>query len=385
MVTGWQSHRLPAGTYAGGFHLTIIGVDAETGEQKELTPKKFSDTGRVSWLSNGSALLVNAAELGANQDQIWLISYPGGDAHTITHDLSDYGGTSLTADSRSLVTVQFDVTSNVWIAPANDMSHGKQVTSGKLEGTRGVVWTPDNRIVYTSLASGNLDLWIMNADGTNQKQLTTDPQQDEVPTISPDGRYIIFSSLRGGLPSIWRMDIDGSNLKQVTAQEDYPLDVTPDGRWIVFTSWRTGRLTLWKVGIDGGEPVQISDLFITDGAISADGKFIVCWYQDEKPNSPKRLVILPLEGGAPIKTLEMPPTSSGHPNWTPDGKAITIYDGRSGTANLWSQPLDGGPMKQLTDFKPDGLFARKLSPDGKFIALARGTVTSDVILISDFR
>jgi len=374
-----------AGTYSGGFHLTVVTVNAETGEQRELTPKKFSDTGRVSWLADGSGLLVNAAELGANQDQIWLISYPGGDARTITHDLSDYGGTSLTADSKSLVTVQFDITSNIWIAPANDMSHGKQVTSGKLEGTRGVVWTADNRIVYTSLTSGNLDVWIMNADGTNQKQLTTDPQQDEVPTISPDGRYIIFGSLRGGLPSIWRMDIDGGNLKQVTTQEDYPLDVTPDSRWIVFTSWRTGRLTLWKVGIDGGEAVQISGLFITDGAISADGKFIACWYQDEKPNSPRRLIILPFEGGSPIKTFDMPPTSSGHPNWTPDGKAITIYDGRSGTSNLWSQPLDGGPMKQLTDFKPDGLFARKLSPDGKFIALARGIVTSDVILITDFR
>jgi hypothetical protein len=42
-------------------------------------------------------------------------------------------------------------------------------------------------------------------------------------------------------------------------------------------------------------------------------------------------------------------------------------------------------MKQLTDFKPDGLFARRISGDGKYIALARGTVTSDVILISDFR
>ena len=376
----------PAGTYAGGFHLTIIVVDAETGEQKELTPKKFSDTGRISWLSNGSGLLVNAAELGANQDQIWLISYPGGDAHTITHDLSDYGGTSLTADSRSLVTVQFDITCNVWIAPANDMSHGKQVTSGKLEGTRGVVWTPDNnRIVYTSLASGNLDLWIMNADGTNQKQLTTDPQRDDFPRVSPDGRYIVFDSLRGGLPSIWRMDIDGSNLKQLTNQEDYTQQVSPDSRWIVFTSWRTGRETLWKVGIDGGEPAQITDMFITNAAISPDGKLLACWYQDEKPNSPKRLIILPLEGGVPVKTFEMPPTASGHPEWTPDGKAITIYDERSGTANLWSQPLDGGPMKQLTDFKSDGLFARNLSPDGKFIALARGTVTSDVILISDFR
>jgi Tol biopolymer transport system component len=123
-----------------------------------------------------------------------------------------------------LVTVQFDSTANIWIASVNDMAHGKQITSGKLEGDRGLLWTPDNKIIFTSLASGNLDLWIMNTDGTNQKQLTTDPEQDDSPSVSPDGQYIIFNSLRGGLPSLWRMNMDGSNLKQLTDKEDYSTD-----------------------------------------------------------------------------------------------------------------------------------------------------------------
>src|SRR6185503_13103116 len=188
------------------------------------------------------------------------IDYPTGETRTITHDLNDYGGTSLTADSRSLVTVQFDVTSNIWVAPLNDLNHGKQLTSGKFEGVRGLAWAADNKIVYTSVAGGNMDLWVMNADGTNQKQLTTDPVEDATPHVSPDGRQILFVSLRGGLPSIWTVNIDGSNLKQLTTQEDYVQGFTPDGKWIIFTSWRTGRLTLWKMGIDGGEPVQITDM-----------------------------------------------------------------------------------------------------------------------------
>ena len=375
-----------AGTYTGGFHFVVITVDAETGEQREVTSRKFADAGRISWLADGSGILMTATDQGSNQGQVWLISYPGGEAQPITHDLSDYGGTSLTADSRSLVTVQFDSTSNIWVAPSNDISHGKQVTSGKLEGNRGLVWTPDNKIVYASLASGNPDLWIMNADGTNQKQLTTDPEIDDSPAVSPDGRYIVFNSDRAGFPSLWRMDVDGGNLRQLSdKQEDYGPDISTDGRWIVFHSWRTGRQTLWKISIDGGEPVQITDMFIIDHSIAPDGKSIACFYRDEKPNAPVRLVILPFEGGTPIKMFDMPPTVGGRPGWTSDGKSVTFYDSRSGTPNLWSQPLDGGPMKQLTDFKPDGVTARALSRDGKFIALARGTVTSDVILISDFR
>ena len=375
----------PAGAYAGGFHLTVVAVDVASGTQKEITTRKFSDIGRVSWLADGSGVVVNGAELSTNMNQIFLISYPGGDARAITHDLNDYGGTSLTADSKSLVTVQYNGTANVWIAPSNDLSHGKQITSGQQEGDRGLAWTPDNKLVYTSLATGNMNLWIMNADGTNQKQLTTDAQPDDSPRVSPDGRYVFFNSLRGGLPSVWRMDIDGSNLKQITDKEDYLLDISPDGSTIYIISWRTTRLTLWRTSKDGGEPVQISNLFINNCSLSTDGKNLACTYQDEKPDSPNRLIILPVAGGAPTRSIDLPPSAKGRPTWSADGKSIVLYDERTGTNNLWSQPLDGGPMQQLTDFKPDSLFARDLSRDGKLMAMSRGTVTSDVILITDFR
>src|SRR6185295_11726926 len=80
----------PAGGYAGGYHLTVVTVDVATGEQKEMTTKKFLDMGRVSWLSDGSGVLVNAIEAGANQSQIWLLPYPAGEPQRVTHDLSDY-------------------------------------------------------------------------------------------------------------------------------------------------------------------------------------------------------------------------------------------------------------------------------------------------------
>jgi serine/threonine protein kinase/Tol biopolymer transport system component len=375
----------PAGNYAGGFHLTVATVDVATGEQKEIANRKFIDIGRVSWLSDGSGVLVNAMETGAFQNQIWLLPYPAGEAQRVTHDLNDYGGTSLTADSRSLVTVQFDLSSNVWVAPANDLMHGKQITTGKLEADRGVGWTPDGRIVYTSIAGGNVDLWIMNADGTNQKQLTADAAQDYDPQVSPDGRYIFFGSMRGALPGVWRMDIDGNNLKQITDQEDYFQDITPDGKWIIFTSWRTTKMSLWRVSIDGGDPVQISNLFISTARVSPDGKSLACRYRDENPNLPARLIILAIEGGASTKSFDFLPTTLESPEWSPDGKSVTVVDSRTGTPNLWSFPLDGSPMKQLTDFKPDGVSNRQLSFDRKWMAMARGLITSDVVLISDFR
>lgn len=375
----------PVGAYEGGFHLTVATVDVTSGETKEISAKWFDDIGRVSWLSDGSGVVVNAMEKGANQNQIWLVPYPIGEARAVTHDLNDYSGTSLTADSRSLVTVQYDVTSNVWVAPINDLMNGKQITSAKLEGDRGLAWTPDGRIVYSSIAGGNVDLWIMNADGANQKQLTNDPAMDYEPFVTPDGRYILFNSMRGKLPSVWRIDIDGGNLKQITDQEDYIEDVTADSKSIFFTSWRTTKQALFRTSIDGGPAVQVSDLFIVSARISPDEKWLACRYRDPNPNLPARLAILPIAGGAPIKTFDLLPTTFGSPEWTTDGKSVTLPDSRTGTSNLWSFPLDGSPMKPLTDFKPDGLFSRELSFDGKWMAMARGLATSDVILITDFR
>ncbi len=375
----------PAGAYAGGFHLTVVTVDVQSGAQQEITNKKFSDIGRVSWLSDGTAVVVNGMEAGANQEQIWLVPYPQGEARQLTHDLNHYGGTSLTADSSSLVTVQFDATYNVWIAPINDLMHGKQITFGKVEGDRALTWTPDGRVIYSSQANGNPDLWIMNADGTNQKQLTSDAAAEDEVQVTPDGRYIFFNSFRGKLPSVWRMDIDGNNVKQITDQEDYLADIMPDSKSILFTSWRTTKLSLWRVSVDGGQPVQLSDLFIGSAQIAPDGKSIVCRYRDPNPNLPQRLIIIPIEGGAPTKSFDLLPTTTGTPEWAPDGKSVTIYDSRTGTPNLWSFPMDGSPMKQLTDFKPDAVVNREVSFDGKYMVMARGLVTGDVILISDFR
>ena len=70
--------------------------------------------------------------------------------------------------------------------------------------------------------------------------------------------------------------------------------------------------------------------------------------------------------------------------WAPEGKALDYLLTRGGATNIWRQALACGPPKQLTDFKSDLIFAFDWSPDGKQLALARGSMSSDVILISNF-
>jgi Tol biopolymer transport system component len=71
--------------------------------------------------------------------------------------------------------------------------------------------------------------------------------------------------------------------------------------------------------------------------------------------------------------------------WSPDGRALTYVVNRGGASNIWSLPVDGGPPQQLTDFKAEGIISFAWSRDGKQLAMVRGTMTNDVVLIKDFR
>jgi Tol biopolymer transport system component len=342
--------------------------------------------------------VVIAADEDSRLSQLWHISYPDGATRRLTNDLNNYGGVSVAVQSDDLVTVRYDQSTNIWSVPGTgafqtqapnrggmmvDVSQAKQITSGGVKYYGGA-WTPDGRIVYWSDASGARDIWIMDGDGSNQKQLTADAGSNFQPIVSPDGRYIVFVSDRnGGKHNIWRMNIDGSNPKQIT-NTNFGRNpaITPDGLWIVYVSYGSKSPTLWRVPIEGGQPVQLNDKFSVSPAVSPDGKFIACYYWNETPDSQLRIAIIPFEGGAPVNQLNIP---ASFVRWTPDGRSLVYVDNRGGVSNLWLQPIDGGKPTQLTDFKTEQIFGFNWSHDGRQLAVARGVVTSDVVLFSGLK
>jgi Tol biopolymer transport system component len=300
--------------------------------------------------------------------------------------LNDYGGMSLTADSKTLAVVQSDAITSLWVAPRSDLNRARQITSGAGKYNQ-ISWTPDGRIVYGAAASNSGELWIMDADGSSQKQLTSNAGVNLYPAVSPDGRYIVFSSNRetsSNVFNIWRMDIGGSNPKRLTTGSgEFGCAVTPDSKWVVYSSVETfGKQMLWKIPIDGGDPVQLSNKITALPAISPDGKQVACIYWEGQLDSPFGIGVLPIEGGPLTKFFKLP---EGPVRWTADGSAVTYINNQGGVSNIWVQPLAGGPPKQLTDFKSDMIFHFDWSRDGKQLALSRGILMSDVILINNVR
>jgi Tol biopolymer transport system component len=373
--------------------MNLFGIRVQDGSISPLLARKWDEIGETVWLPDGSGLFITGKESGSNLFQVWLISYPQGEVRRITNDLDNYRYLSLTSDSSTLAAVRIDRQSNIWVAPANDTGNPKQITfkNYDADNDQGLAWTSGGRIVYATAASGQSEIWIMDQDGSNQRQLTDESSANSMPAVTPDGRKIIFVSGRGGpVPHLWQMDIDGGNQKQLTsgAMEFLP-QVSPDGKWVTYHSYIQGKTTLWKISIEGGEPVLLIDK-VLDGysPVSPDGKLVACLYLDETDGKKNwKITVLPFAGGAPVKLFDVRPSplSFAPFTWSSDGKELNYLDKQNGVSNIWSLNLETGSTKQVTNFASDRAFYFDWSKDGKRLAVARGNVNQDVVLISDLR
>lgn len=367
----------------------VICVPAEGGLVRPVTSERWLGIAGLAWLEDSKGLLVAATNRARSSFQIWSISYPDGAARKLTNDLDGYFGLSLTRDSSTLVTVQDDLVSNIWVAPGGDATQARKINSEKYEGL-GLAWTPDGRVVFRSWSSGQPDIWIMDRDGGNKKPLTSDDSEDLDPTVTPDGRHVLFISNRSGSFHIWRMDTDGSNLKQLTeGSGEWCARPTSSG-WVVYASSSAGKQNLWKIPIDGGTPIRLTTKYSYMPALSPDGRLVAYSYWDEE-TTPQQWgrEIISIETGQPVKTLDVPRSASRSSGdvlfrWTPDGRALTYVDFRDGGTNLWSLPISGAPARQLTNFKDDRIFWFDWSATGDLVC-SRGIHTSDVVLISNFK
>ena len=282
----------------------------------------------------------------------------------------------------TLQAVQTEGFSGVWIIPRGNVGQAKQITFGKLDGLPGIAWTPDGRIVY---ATRDFDLWIVDKDGGNRRFLTGDKRLNVRPSVSSDSRYIVFASMRKGL-HIWRMDIDGRNLKQLTRVEggDFPL-CSPDQRWVIFQAKASGKWALWKIPIDGGEPALLTERLSSAPAVSPDGS-LIAGFNRPFPASPDTISIFAFGSRRAVKNLVAFPATvvpaQKIVRWTPDGHALTYIVNNNGVCNIWSQSLEGGPPKQLTDFKAGMIWSFDWSKDND-LALARGVFNNNFFLISN--
>jgi Tol biopolymer transport system component len=183
------------------------------------------------------------------------------------------------------------------------------------------------------------------------------------------------------------MDVDGGNQRFLTKGAPFAIfpQVTPDGQWVIYSSSNQRDSRIYKVPVNGGEPVQILDKPIWRPTISPDGSQIACLYR-ESWTEPYKIAILPFAGGPPVKVFDIVSGVTRLLRWANDGRALYYTDENSGVSNIWRLPIEpGGPPTQVTNFTEGLIRSFAWSRDGRLLAVSRGTSTSDVVLMRNFK
>jgi TolB protein len=291
----------------------------------------------------------------------------------------------MTRDRKTVATIESATAADLWVAAAGDAARARQITAGA-RAMNGLAWLASGALVYADFDG---DLFSVQEDGSKRTLLTPGQNADELPATCGDGRFIVFIAARNEKLNVWRVDADGSNPVQLTDEAFlYNPDCSPDGKSVLYT--RVNDATEWQVPIQSGPPTQVAvSNLAADAAHSApktspDGKLLAYLAMPATMSSPMVLTVVPFGGGSPLYRFDAPMGAS-ETHWAPDGKALDYQLTRGGASNIWRQPLAGGSPKQITNFKSDLIFFFAWSRDGKELALARGTISSDVVLVSNFQ
>ncbi len=382
------------------FFPKLLMIDIASGEVTELNIPRWRAIFRALWMPDGERLVITARDGDEPYSQMWMLSWRDGSIRRLTNDLESYFWLSMSADGQMLVTRQQRIISHVWLLPEADIKRARQLTFGEraLDSYAGVAWTPNDRIVFTSFVNNVTDLYSMNTDGSDRVQLIMNAGQDNTdPSIASDGSSIVFTSNRTRSPQIWRMDIDGRNPRQLTSDEGsreraIAGSLSPDGREVFFIKHGAGPAAIWKMPIEGGEAVKVSNL--TDAtaesfvSVSPDGKWLAYRHvaSRQEPRGEERTIqvgLIASDGSGEPKVFDLPmrrPTIQ----WAADSTAFYYAAGTFNNSALMRQPINGDPPQKLTEF-PDRVFNFAWSRDGKNLAVARGRQLGDAILIRNLR
>jgi Tol biopolymer transport system component/DNA-binding winged helix-turn-helix (wHTH) protein len=377
-----------------GFH-TLLAVDAQSGVVSQISGQTWDFVGRLNWLSDNSGIVFEAS---AHNEpaQLYEMPLPHGTATRLTGDMTtEYArwSTVLADDGRTAVAVRRVSESKIWIVPGQDPSASRQLAADDAsQGIRGLSSTSDGRVLFSSNVSGSPAIWIAGPNaGTVPRKITSDEVAGGDPEVTSDGRYMVFAGRTAHRFLPFRQALDGGSLKPLGSGSTVTAPkVAPDSQWVFYgrnDALSGGGWALWKSNLDSGEEKLVTTGQIWPLGFTPDGKLMLAWPL-KLPAGP--FAMLSTETWTVTKPVPLPPRALlaaenfAPPRLTPNGASVSYVDIRDGAENIWAQSLNGGDARQLTHFVDKRIFSFAWTRNGDLI-VARGTQTSDAVLIRDLR
>jgi Tol biopolymer transport system component/DNA-binding winged helix-turn-helix (wHTH) protein len=381
----------------------IFLVPASGGEPRQITREGVL-LGGLCWLPDGSGVLYSSARgstiLYLPTMHLWSTGVDRFAPKQVT-----YGETSLEtpdiARGGKVIASRLRVQYQIWKFPVDgtamdNVRRGKQITQ-----QTSIVQTPSvapdgHQLAYLSDEGGHGNVWIMNLDTKETRQLTSehDPRVTVgVPVWSPDGANIALVSTRDtpnwDFLGLWVISPDGSNLRRLAEQVSGFATWSSDGRWLYYTKQTGDTYQILKTEVAYGASVVVRTDNGWSSAIAPDGSAL--YYM---------VPLLNVNGIADHEVRVARPDNglsraltriAGRrvPHWqnlqaiiSHSGKWLTLPLNDGVRTNLWLLSTADGKLRQLTDFgQRRTLIARRVSwsPDDRYVFAAVGDADADII------
>jgi Tol biopolymer transport system component len=339
--------------------------------------------GQIAWIDNSSLLQTRRTSQGAAA-QLWRLAYPSGETSRLTNDLDGYPYISVIADDR-FAAVHSEEPAEIWMADADGGKRRVVARPNRVRVYGGVsgmalAWAGD-RLLYLDSSGDNVTVRESRFDGGESKELL---REAGGAAVTKDGRTLVYLSVaEANLGWVWKADRDGRRPEPLVSDVVMWPRVTPDDQ-VLFVADLRARI----VPIGGGTPRRIADLDTRAPDVSPDGRLLA--FISLNATNELEIVVCALTDCSGQQSFSPPgiaePISRASViRFTPDQAAIA-YVNTVAPSNIWLQPLDGSPARPLTDFADDlSIFDFAWSADGQRLAITRGSVSTDIVLFSDFR
>jgi len=316
------------------------------------------------WLSGGAEIFVDTrAEVSGDkvaiEARVWDLKsrkmilgrrYSGGAswveriAHTLANDLIKY---FTGKDGSYLSTIVF----------VSDRDKNKEIYAMDFDGRnvraltahKSLSISPSgnaHRIVYTSYLHLYPELYSMNVDGSDKKEIPTGIELNASPSLSPDASQIAFAGSQRGNTDIYVIAAGGGNLRRLTNTRSLEAAPrwSPTGRQILYTSDQTGVPQIWLMEAEGTGARQFTFAgnWNDEGSWSPDGARIAFACRNEGDFN---ICVMDVATGRTVQLTSE--GSNGHPAWSPDGDKIVYQSRRGGSTQVYTMDAGDGKNKRL--------------------------------------
>jgi len=329
---------------------------------------------RPVWSPDGRSIAFSSNRDGMYE--IYVMDSDGSNAKRLTNNLADDVNPMWSPDGRRLVfDTDRDGNGEIYVMDADGSNQIRLTRNNAFDGT--ATWSSDgNLIAFASNRDTgppynpyNLDIYIMNADGSNVRRIVDDPEYDVSPQWSPDGGKIVFVTGRNGNFDVYEMNADGTEQKNLTADNDKG-DGAPvwshDGNNVAFSRTIDGKKQIFIMDANGGNLKRVTN--------NAADNELPYW----SPDSSKLIFQSDIDGNWEIYTISVDgelaqltddAADDLSPDWSPDGNRIAFSSNRNGKQHIYVMNADGSSLAQITN-SPAEDTEPAWAPDGKRIVFA---------------